>query len=150
MNSRNIIIACIVLLAALLVNSCGDWEPSGDNKHFTQDLRGTWNTANSDERYTGTLVIEYNRITITGFGETQTPIWIGNDEERPFKGLNIGFALNGYSEAGENGYGKIFIEYFGEWREGIPYYYYSSGYPNYVNLLRFTFSGRDQIMVRQK
>jgi hypothetical protein len=148
------IIACGILLAALFLSSCGDWEPeSSNNKHFTYDLRGTWVTSNQSERYTGTLVIETNRITINGFGEDQTlpPIFGGNDNERPFRGLNIGYALNGYSEAGEEkGHGKIFIEYFGEWQDGIAYYYYSIGTPNYVNLLKFTFSGRDQIMVRQK
>jgi hypothetical protein len=154
MNNWKKIIACKVLLAlaAFLISSCGDWEhDSGDNKHFTYDLRGIWVTSDKDDRYTGTLEIENNRIRITGFNETQTPVWGGNDKERPFRNFNTGYFLNGYSEVGEvKGHGKIFIQYLGEWQDGIPYYYESTGYPDYANLLYFHFDGRRQLMVRQR
>jgi hypothetical protein len=156
MNKWKKIIACIALLAVLIISSC-DWDlesgGSDDNKRFTQDLRGTWETSDYNERYTGTLVIETNRIKITGFNDTQTPTWGGNDNERPFRNLNTGYFLNGYSEVVEGEIqvnGKIFIQYLGEWQEGIPYYYEATGYPDYDNLLYFHFAGKRQLMVRQK
>jgi hypothetical protein len=153
MNNLRKIIACKALLglAAFLISSCGDWEYDSDNnEHFTYDLRGTWVTSDQNERYTGTLEIETNRIRITGFYPDQTPRG-GNDKERPFRDFNTGYFLNGYSEVGEvKGRGKIFIQYLGEWQDGIPYYYESTGYPDYVNLLYFHFEGRRQLMVRQR
>jgi hypothetical protein len=154
MHSWKKLIACGAMLAVLLVSSCGDWDlesgNSGNNKKFTQDLRGTWITTNQNERYIGKLVIGTNQITVTGFDE-YPPYYGYNDSQRPFRNLNTGYPLNGYSEVGEaRGHGKIFIQYKGEWLDGILYYYESIGSPDYVNLLYFDFNGREQVMVKQK
>jgi hypothetical protein len=149
MNACEKIIVCGTLLIGLLIISC-DWEfePGNSGNTFSYDLRGTWEMSDQNERYTGTLVIERNKITII-FSDKYS--YLGNDNERPFKNISTGYAQDGYSEAGEvKGHGKIYIQYFGEWQEGIPYIYESTGYPDYVNLLKFTFGGKSHIMVKQR
>jgi hypothetical protein len=143
--NRNIL--AIVLLPAfcfLLVFSC-DWKPgSSDYKSFDYDLQGTWETNESDSRYTGMLVIDYNRITITGYGESQTPVFGGSDVERPFRNFTKGVPISGYSKDG-----KIFIEDSGIVQEGIPYTYYYSPDLTEVGFLRFDFGGRAQTLRKQ-
>jgi hypothetical protein len=108
-------------------------------------LRGTW-VSSDPSVYSGTLEIEFDRITITGFSESQTP-FLGNDNNLPFKGFTKKYSLKGYSEEG-----KIYIEDKGRLQEGIPYFYwYIEPPPDYkkVKFLRFTFGLRDEEMHSQ-
>jgi len=130
---------CVSLLTAFLITACGDVEAS---KRFDSRLQGTWVSNESSARYKGALEITSDRITITGYDETQTPSPQdgGNDNERPFKNFTKGAALKGYSEEG-----KFFIEDGGLVQEGIPYAYWDdTPPPDYrkVKFLRFTFGGR--------
>ena len=105
---------------------------------FENDLRGTWETNDPGSRYLGNLEIMTYSIKITGFSENQTPIFGGDDNERPFKGITRNVNLTGYSEDG-----KIYIKDAGTYQEGISYIYYTISGNRY---LRFNFSGRDQTL----
>jgi hypothetical protein len=133
-------------LCSLFIISCGDTDSgTGNYQRFDWDLHGTWTTNDPGSLYTGTLVIEYNRITITGYGETQTPPF-SDDNKRPFRNYIKGIALKGYSEDG-----KLFIE-DGTQQEGIPYtYWYINPPPNFnrVEFLRFNFGGREETLYKQ-
>jgi hypothetical protein len=131
-------------LAVLFFAAC-DLE-SGDGKGFDYDLQGTWVSADEYPIYSGSLTIEYDRITITGYNERQTPIINGNDHQRPFRNFVKGVALKGYSNEG-----KIYIEDAGTMQEGIPYTYWEDSFPDYTRLqrLRFTFDGRVETLIRQ-
>jgi hypothetical protein len=140
----------LVLLFAfciLLFISC-DWESiESDLKTFDYNLQGTWITNNPDSTYSGRLEITKDRITITGYGESQTQIPWGNDAERPFRAFTKGAALKGYSEEGH-----FYIEDAGMWQAGIPYIYWDdSPPPDYrkVYFLRFEFGGRTETLRRQ-
>ena len=112
---------------------------------FDSSLQGTWGS-NDPAVYSGTLVIGYDRITIKGYNEGQTPSG-GNDNNRPFKGFTKGIALKGYSEEGE-----IYIEDGGLLQEGIPYTYWDdSPPPSYMKIkfLRFTFGSRAETLQNQ-
>jgi hypothetical protein len=131
----------IPLLAAILIvcAGCGDFTGTGTPaKSFDYDLQGTW-VSNDPSVYSGTLVIGYGRITITGYSENQTkpPPDGGNYNERPFKGFSKGIALKGYSEEG-----KIFIEDSGQLQEGIPYIFQKDGNYPPKKIISFTFGGR--------
>jgi hypothetical protein len=132
------------ICAALFAAACGDFEGgTGIYQRFDWDLHGTWTTNDPGSLYTGKLVITNDRITITGYGETQTPI-SGNDTQRPFRNFTRGIALPGYSEEGH-----IFIEDAGILQEGIPYTYWCDNPPpdfKRVDLLRFTFGGRQETL----
>jgi len=81
------------LLASILLalTSCGDTGSSA--KSFYYRLRGTWESNNTSDYY-GTLVITYDRITITGYDQT---LWFGMiEDQRPFKGLPKDRAMPGY------------------------------------------------------
>jgi hypothetical protein len=143
MNNRKKITACAALFAVLLIVSC-DWEiPPSDDKIFDHDLRGTW-VSNDPSVYFGQLIIEKDRITITGFTEGQTQLG-GDDNRRPFRGFTRGAALTGYSEEG-----KIFIEDRGLLQEGIPFHYYTAGTFPQERFLSFTFGGRIETLQRQR
>jgi hypothetical protein len=132
---------CAVLLSALFAGSCGG--VYGDYKAFDRDLRGTWVSIDTS-RYSGALEIDFDRITITGYGRSQTPLW-GDDNERPFKDYPKGVPLSGYSEGK-----KIFIDYGGAAQKGIPYYYFEVGsYPKY-KILEFNFGEWKEILQFQK
>ena len=124
---------------------------TGNYQRFDWDIQGTWKTNDPESRYTGTLEITYNRITITGYGETQTPAFGGNDTERPFRNFTKGIALEGYTENVEETGEKIMvIKDAGKWQEGIPYTYWegnSSG--ERIKLLRFTFGDRQETLRKQ-
>jgi hypothetical protein len=126
----------VPLLAALFITSCGDLTGTGTpTKSFDYDLQDTW-VSNDPTVYSGKLVISYDRITITGYSEGQTPTE-GDDSKRPFKGFSKSIALKGYSEEG-----KIFIEDSGQLQEGIPYAYQKDeSYPP-KKIISFTFGGR--------
>jgi hypothetical protein len=149
-----ILFLLLISLSSFLIVSC-DYEPTeggtGNYQRFDWDLHGTWTTNESASRYTGTLIIDYNQITITGYGETQTPTPGGNDTERPFRNFTKGIALEGYTEEVEETREKIIlIKDAGKWLEGIPYTYWegnSSG--ERIKLLRFTFGGRQETLRKQ-
>jgi hypothetical protein len=152
MNNWKKIIACkaLLALAALLISSCGDWEPDEDNpyrnKTFTSDLRGRW-FSNDQSVYNGELIIGYNTITITGFTESQTQKG-GNENQRPFKDFPKSVALTGYSEFTSQSQGFIFIESDGSFHD-IPYNYTSSS-ASQANLITFTFGGRQERMQKDR
>jgi len=129
------------LLAAFLVSAC-DWVGAGGLNSFDYNLRGTW-VSNDPGIYSGTVVIDYNTITITGYSENQTPL-LGDDNKRPFRNFVKGIPLKGYSDSAD---GKIFIEKNGILQEGIPYTYWeNSSLLTKTKLLTLTFGGRDEIL----
>ena len=129
----------VVLAFSAILLAC-DWFMDGSNPNtFDWDLRGTW-VSNDKTYYSGTLIIEMNRITINGYPESQ-----GVSSQRPFRNFIKGVALQGYSNEG-----KIFIQDAGVWKEGIPYTYWteSSGFSK-TELLRFEFGGRKETLEKQ-
>ena len=142
----------VILIVSLSFASCDwvDWENIG----FAYELQGTW-VSNDPSIYSGTLKIAKNKITITGYTASQTPIHGGNDSQRPFKDFIKGYALKGYSdeESRVNGVitGHIFIEEAGKVRAGIPYTYWSdspsSSYRR-THFLHLTFGGRQEVLQR--
>jgi len=137
----------VLLLAAFLIVSCGGG--TSNVKSFYYKLQGTWES-NDKTRYSGTVVIGYDRITITGYDANQTPRY-GDDNERPFRQLPKGRAMKGYSEEyKEDGklFGKIFIDN-GNVTEIIDYTFWDDNPPPTYNLtqyLRFNFGGRTEDM----
>ncbi|MCL1959627.1 MAG: hypothetical protein FWF68_08515 [Spirochaetes bacterium] len=137
---RNILtIITVALIYGMTVSSCESGGVTSKVKSFDYRLWGTWES-NDKTRYTGTLVINNDRITITGYDANQTPR-NGNDNERPFKQFPKERAMKGYSEEG-----KFFIVN-GDVTESIPYYYWEDNPPpsyNLVQYLRFNFGGRNE------
>jgi len=133
-----IITAITIIITVFFVAVCDVINGTSDIKKFENALQGTW-VSNDPSRYSGSLEIDYDRITITGYSERQTPSG-GNDNERPFKNFTKGIALKGYSEEG-----KIFIEDRGLLQEGIPYSYWDISPPpdhKKIKFLSFTFGDR--------
>ena len=132
----------IIMLFACFNNSCKWNYDTSENKSFDADLRGTW-TSNDPSVFSGVLSIDLDRITITGYAESQTPAR-EDDNKRPFRGFTRGTALKGYSEEG-----KIFIEDAGMLREGIPYLYWDDSPPPgflKIKFLRFNFGGSEETL----
>lgn len=126
------------LLAAFFITACGYINDTETRRYFDSRLQGTWVSNDGTAVYQGTLTISYNRITVTGYGEGQTPPK-GDDNNRPFKDFTRGTALKGYSKEG-----RIFIE-DGGMVQGIPYIYWDDTPPpdySKVKFLRFTFGSR--------
>jgi len=153
-KNRNKRLAAVLLpaLCSLLFFSCDDSHGifnynSRDYKSFDYDLQGTWET-NSTSEYSGTLVISYNTITISGYTPNQGYEWTNGTERRPFKDFTKNAPLEGYSEDG-----KIFIKDAGVIQEGIPYTPYSGAYSSYDSkqpqFLRFNFGGRQETLRKQ-
>ena len=82
MNKNRLIFTFFTFIFSLLFVNCDyentDTGGAANYQRFNWDIQGTWKTNDTESRYTGTLVIGYNRITITGYGETQTPANIWN------------------------------------------------------------------------
>ena len=140
----------IFTVAVLALSSCIiDYDGGGNSSSWTNSfdtkLLGTWESNDTEGIYSGTLVIEYRSIKITGYGESQTPPLIGDDNKRPFKGFTRGTVLTGYSEDG-----KMIIEDRGELQPGIAYTYYTSGSFPKDEFLLFNFGGRDEILKKNK
>jgi hypothetical protein len=132
-----------MMAAAVMLAGCGGngLEEGGS---FDSKLRGTWETLSpSPSGYSGTLVIDWNSITITGYEPRPWP-YSANDPERPFNGITKGVSRKGYSKDG-----KLYINDFG-WNEGIPYTYDAGSSPAYTRLLRFTFGGRDETLKKNE
>ena len=144
-NKKPIHFTFLPVILSLFFVSC-DFEsvPSSDYKFFDYDLQGTWVTNDPYSKYSGKLVITYNTITITGYGENQTPVFWGNDAERPFKDFTKRAALSGYSEDEH-----IFIKDGGFFQEGIPYKLYWGDYSLSSQFLRFSFGGRHETLEKQ-
>jgi hypothetical protein len=130
----------ICILAMVIVTACSGGD-SG-NERFDYDLQGTWEPNDKEGIYSGTLLIDYSYITITGYGEKQTPD-NHDDALRPFKNFTKGVALKGYSEEG-----KIFIYDAGILQEGIPYKYWTE--KGGEQLLRLNFNGRPETLQKIK
>ena len=156
-NKKHLIFTFFTFLFSLLIAACDyentDSNGTGNYQRFDWNIQGTWKTNESESRYTGTLEITYNRITITGYGETQTPAFGGNDMERPFRNFTKGIALEGYTEeVEETGEKIILIKDAGKWQEGIPYtYWYTNPPPDFkkAEFLRFTFGNRQETLRKQ-
>lgn len=147
-NKKSIFSIVLLAFLFLLFVKCNLEDTDGVG-NFDWELHGTWSTHDSESTYFGTLVIDHNRITITGYSENQTPITIlgGNDAERPFRNFIKDTALLGYSEEG-----KIFIQDAGIVQEGIPYtYWYDNPPPDYkrIEFLRFYFANRPETLRKQ-
>jgi len=140
MKSSRFFAICIILLSSLFITACNlEYEP-GNYRSFDYKLRGTW-VSNETGLYSGSLKIDYDTITIDGYGEDWTSL-VGDDSRRPFKDFPKRVPLKGYSENGE-----IFIEYGGAVPDGIPYLYTETGsYQNKYKLLEFSFGGRKEIL----
>jgi hypothetical protein len=136
-NKGAVFIMCMVALCSLF-SACGY---KGDDSYggFAHDLQGTWVTNMPEEYdYSGTIVIGSNTVTITGY---EVDYWYTDDPQRPFIGINRGVARKGYSQNG-----VIYIDDFGI--KEFPYEYDPGVYPTYTELLRFTFSGRNETLIK--
>jgi hypothetical protein len=141
----------IFAVAVLLFSSCvihwdegGEYNNNNTSGGFVSKLRGTWESNNADSIYSGALVIDYRSITISGYGEKQTP-QDGDDSKRPFRTFLKDTALTGYSDNEE-----IFIKHFGEFQPGIFYgYHIADTYPR-DEYLRFNFGGREEMLKKRK
>lgn len=132
------------LLAAFLLSACDlDWDYEPENyDSFDINLRGTW-ISNDQSVYSGTVTIILDRITITGYDESQTPLF-GDDDKRPFKNFTKGVALPGYTEEG-----CIHIKDVGTWQTPLAYEYYETiDYPQ-RRFLRIAFNGRIEILEKE-
>jgi hypothetical protein len=127
----------IFLIIVFIAMSC-EKSDLFDYKNFDYDLRGTW-VSNDPSVYSGSLIIDYDKITISGYSEIQTPPE-GNDARRPFRDFIKKVPLSGYSEDG-----RFYIMNMGEWHVGIPYTYWTEDYGRY-KFLRFDFGGRMEIL----
>jgi len=144
-NKKLIFFIFLFAILSLFFVSC-DFEsgPLSDHKFFDYDLQGIWVTNDSsNSKYYGKMIITYNTITITGYGETQTLMFEGDDAERPFKDFTKRVALLGYSEDGH-----IFINDGGLFQEGIPYTLWGD-HSLSKQFLRFSFGGRQETLEKQ-
>ena len=135
MKTLTTILTATLLIA--LTTACSDRE-TPDSKRFDWDLRGTW-VSNDPSVYSGMLIIDYDKITILGYEEGQTPPF-GDDTRRPFRNFTKDVALTGYSDSL-----YIFIVDAGELQNGIPYNYYTQNYGR-DKFLRFMFGGRNETL----
>jgi hypothetical protein len=116
-----------ILLFALFLSSC-DGLYTGDYRSFESKLRGTW-VSNETGLYSGSLIINYDTITIEGYPEDWTALMV-DDSKRPLRDYPKHVPLTGYSEEG-----KIFIEYPGSIFNDISYVYTEVGsYPHKVQI----------------
>jgi hypothetical protein len=136
-----ILSVCAGFLLVLSLSACNF---GSDNESFDVELRGTWVSIDKSV-YSGTLKIEDDRITITGYCESQT-LTDTNDNRRPFREFIREIPLKGYSRNG-----KIYIEDAGEIQDGIPYTYWDDNPPPEnvkIEFLRFNFDGRNETLIK--
>lgn len=141
MSKRKKIAACIVFLSVFFIASC-EWD--GNFRRFDSDLWGVW-VSNVQGPYAGTLTIEFDRITITGFPARSTPPWEPNVQ--PFRNIPRNVPMRGYSENG-----RIFIEVAGAPQGGIPFRLapLAGNWGSQEWLLSFEFGGSLEHMQRQE
>ena len=142
-HSSLLIVTCSLLIAACYY----DYEPDPNTKITAYGLQGTWKSNDYDNAvYRGTLIITYNRITINGYSEDQTPP-LANDSNRPFRTFTKGVPLKAYTEEGQ-----IYIEDGGALQTGIPYTQWDDyPPPDYKRrqFLRFTFGNRQETLEKE-
>ena len=146
-RNKRLIVVYLLTLCSLLIFSC-DWEYEPSiTKTFAYDLQGTWET-NGISDYSGTLVIDNNTITISGYIPNTLYELTNGTGHRPFRDFTKNTPLEGYTEEG-----KIFIKDAGILQEGIPYTYWDA-YPQpdfkRVQFLRFDFNGRVETLRKQQ
>jgi hypothetical protein len=142
MTKNKFFVLIVVLLLFLFLASC-DGLYTGDFKSFESKLCGTW-VSNEPGLYSGSLKIDYDTITIDGYGEDWTSLVV-DDSKRPFRDYPKRVPLKGYSEEG-----KIYIEYGEVSLDGITYFYTELGsYPQKFKLLEFSFGDRREILQSQ-
>lgn len=136
--------AFLIFLFPFFLSVCDITVSSGGSggyknyKYFDFTLQEIW-TSEYGSLYQGAIEITNNTIKITGYFESQTPVF-GNDNQRPFKGIPRGIFLSGYSENG-----RIFVENY--FPDGLPYRISNVGvYYPYTKELRFNFGGRDEAL----
>jgi hypothetical protein len=145
------------MIASITQTACDSEYESGNR--FLYELQGTWRTNGyNSSKYYGSLEIDYNYITINGYGETQTAI--GDDEnQRPFKDYIKELPIKGYSieetKTSDRIEGQLFIQDGGVFtEEGIPYVYWTTtaNSPEYqrIHFLRFSFGGRIETLVKEQ
>jgi len=143
-KNKSLAAAFLPALCSLLFFSC-DFISGSDYKSIDYDLRGTWETnEGNDDDYSGTLVMDYNTITIGGYASNQGYEWAHGTGQRPFKDFTKNAPLEAYTEEG-----KIFIKDAGIVQEGLPYTYwevYSQTDNKQIQFLRFNFNGRDETL----
>jgi hypothetical protein len=110
-----------------------------DYKIIDFKLHGTWTSTDTKNGYSGTLVIDIDTITITGYDKSQT-LWYENDAKRPFREFARNVPLPCYSDDG-----KLFITTVEDGEESIPYSYSTKGQDKF---LRFSFGGREEGLKR--
>jgi len=145
--NKNIRLITVFLLAlcSLFISSCDGNYGSSDYKSFAYDLQGTWETNDTGDYYSGTLVIDYNTITISGYTPNQGYEWANGTGHRPFKDFTKNAPLEGYTEEG-----KIFIKDIGIIQEGIPYtYWHTQQDYRQIYFLSFNFGGRVETLRKQ-
>jgi hypothetical protein len=121
------------LATTLIFASCDIMANGGSDV----DLHGTWESTDRTV-YSGTLKINFDTITITGFDEGQTP-YKGDDSKRPFKDFAKNAPLPCYTKDG-----KLFIGFKSD-VQSLPYNYSKTGQERY---LHFTFGGRPEALKR--
>jgi len=135
----------LLALCSLLFFSCDGNGSAGSHsyKGFDYNLQGTW-ASNETSEYSGTLVINFNSITISGYASNpEYEKWPNRTNHRPFKDFIKDVPLEGYSEEG-----KIFIKDAGVIQEGLPYTYWDEDYKQ-IEFLRFDFGGRKETLRKQ-
>ncbi|MDR2734983.1 MAG: hypothetical protein LBC99_10180 [Spirochaetota bacterium] len=130
----------LVILAALLLAACGEYSGSDSGNSFAWDMRGTWKS-NDQTVISGTLVIDRDTITISGYNEAQAYDLLPDPNQLPFKNFTKGAALSAYSVSNE-----MYIHDKGAWQSGIPYTNYTTGTSsaNRQEFLLFNFGGREE------
>ena len=147
MRQKTVGILFLALCSLLVSCDWEGWESGSGYKSFDYNLQGSWVTNDPDSIYSGALEITFDRITITGYGESQTVVPWGNDAERPFRTFIKGVALKAYSEEGH-----IYIENAGIVQAGIPYVYWLNDAPysyERIEFLTFDFGGRQETLRKQ-
>jgi hypothetical protein len=140
MKQKQTALPLLAALAFVLALAGCEGDADVGSGYIETKLHGTWETHDktpSPPYGSGTLVIDWDTITITGYNQTYYGL---KESERPFKGITKGVPRKAYSEDG-----KIYINDFG-WKEGIAYEYDAGMYPYYTKLLRFTFGGRAETL----
>jgi hypothetical protein len=133
-------VLAVAMAFGLVLASCDGGMVSGEIAETK--LRGTWESTDS-ELYSGTLVIDWDTITISGYGESQTPpTWQGGDDsKRPFRDFAKNVPLSCYTEDG-----NLFITTAVD-TKSVPYRYSTSGLDKY---LLFNFGGRDEALKKNE